>query len=478
MSTNITIKEAADLLNISMQRVRTLCRSKAIPAKKFGRSWVIDRNNLKHYGIKSGHMIAENHPSYNVTSESNSKPIALSFFSGAMGLDLGLEKSGFEIRLACEVDKYCRQTIALNKPNMALLGDINLYSKNDILDAAGLTDSDDIDLMVGGPPCQAFSTAGKRKAFSDDRGNVFIKFIDLALELKPKYLVIENVRGLMSCPLEHRPHDQRGDEFPDLSADELKGGALNFIITKLKKSGYSYSFNLYNSANFGTPQVRERVIIICSRDGSPPPFLTPTHSDNKEFGLKPWKTFKQATKGLKEHNHLNFPEKRLKYYRLLKSGENWKNLPVDLQKEALGKSFYSGGGKTGFLRRLDWSKPSPTIVTHPAMPATDLSHPEENRPLSIQEYKRIQEFPDAWDLSGPLIQQYKQVGNAVPISLGYAVGVHILHLLKGDKTQQFFGFKFSRYKNTSNIEWEKQFNIALKNAAENNSAVQAELFFR
>ncbi|MBN4081986.1 DNA cytosine methyltransferase, partial [Beggiatoa alba] len=207
MSTDITIKEAADLLNISVQRVRTLCRSKAIPAKKFGRSWIIDSNNLKYYGIKSAHMIAEDHPSYDATSEANNKPIALSFFSGAMGLDLGLEKSGFDIRLACEVDKFCRQTIALNKPNMALLGDINLYSKNDILDAAGLNDSDDIDLMVGGPPCQAFSTAGKRKAFNDDRGNVFIKYIDLALELKPKYLVIENVRGLMSCPLEHRPHD-------------------------------------------------------------------------------------------------------------------------------------------------------------------------------------------------------------------------------------------------------------------------------
>ncbi len=477
MSTDITIKEAAKLLNISVQRMRTLCRSNAIPAKKFGQSWVIDSDNLKHYGIKSAHMIAEDHPAYNVTSKVNNKPIALSFFSGAMGLDLGLEKSGFDIRLACEVDKYCRQTIALNKPTMALLGDINLYSKNDILDAAGLSDNDEIDLMVGGPPCQAFSTAGKRKAFNDDRGNVFIKYIDLALELKPKYLVIENVRGLMSCPLEHRPHDQRGEEFPDLSADELKGGALNFIITKLKNSGYSYSFNLYNTANFGTPQTRERVIIICSRDGSPPSFLTPTHSDNKEYGLKKWKTFRQAIKGLNEHNHLNFPEKRLKYYKLLKSGENWRNLPVDLQKEALGKSFYAGGGKTGFLRRLDWNKPAPTLVTHPAMPATDLSHPEENRPLSIQEYKRIQEFPDKWELSGPLIQQYKQVGNAVPNSLGYAVGVHILQLLKGEKPQQFLGFKYSRYKNTSNVEWEKQFNTALKNSTENNTAQQVELMF-
>ena len=74
-----------------------------------------------------------------------------------------------------------------------------------------------IDLIVGGPPCQAFSTAGKRKAFNDDRGNVFLKYIDLAIELNPKYIVIENVRGLLSCPMAHRPHDERGPEFPDLN---------------------------------------------------------------------------------------------------------------------------------------------------------------------------------------------------------------------------------------------------------------------
>ena len=477
MSTLVSVKETANLLNISMQRVRELCRSKIISAKKIGCSWIIEKESVEHYGLQSIHMIAEDHATYKVFPPKKEKPIALSFFSGAMGLDLGLEKSGFDIRLACEIDKYCRQTIALNRPKMALLSDINQYSKQDILGAAGLLDSDDIDLIIGGPPCQAFSTAGKRKAFNDDRGNVFLKYIDLAIELKPKFLVIENVRGLMSCPLDHRPHDQRGDEFPDLNADELKGGALNFIITKLKNSGYSCSFNLYNSANFGSPQIRERVIIICSRDGTPPPFLTPTHSMNKEYGLKKWKTFRQVTKNLEKHNHLNFPEKRLKYYRLLKSGENWKKLPENLQKEALGKSYYAGGGKTGFLRRLDWDKPSPTLVTHPTMPATDLAHPEEDRPLSIQEYKRIQEFPDNWELAGPLIQQYKQVGNAVPNSLGYAVGEHIQMLLRGEKPEQYLGFKHSRYINTSNTEWEEQFNVALKKATLQNSSVQAELMF-
>jgi DNA (cytosine-5)-methyltransferase 1 len=388
----------------------------------------------------------------------NQKPIALSFFSGAMGLDLGIEKSGFDILLACETDLFCQQTIAINRPEVSLLGDINDYFVADILNAANLTKHDSIDLVIGGPPCQAFSTAGKRKGFNDDRGNVFLKYIDLALELQPKFIVIENVRGLLSCPLKHRPHNQRGKNFPDLSEDELKGGALNFVLSKLKLSGYSYSFNLYNSANFGTPQIRERVIVICSKNSVSPPFLQPTHSENGEFNLPQWKTVRSAFKGIKKHLHLDFPEKRLKYYRLLKSGQNWRDLPQELQQEAMGQSYYSGGGKTGFYRRLAWDKPSPTLVTHPAMPATDLAHPEENRPLSIQEYKRIQEFPDDWILTGSLVQQYKQVGNAVPISLGYAIGKLVNSLLRGEKSINYPNFKYSRYKNTSNEAWEQEFN--------------------
>ncbi len=461
MSTQIGVREAAELLGISQQRVRTLCRLGTLPAKMVGNAWVVEREAVDLYGLQTAHMVAEDHPTYQPVSSAQRRPIALSFFSGAMGLDLGIEKTGFRVLLACEVDKYCRQTIAINRPATALLSDISTYSKGDVLEAAGLTEDDDIDLVIGGPPCQAFSTAGKRKAFNDDRGNVFLDYIELALQLRPKFIVIENVRGLLSCPLDHRPHDQRGSEFPDLTADELKGGALNFILSKLRNSGYGYSFNLYNSANFGTPQIRERVIIVCARDGQAPPFLTPTHSENGEYGLLRWRTFRQATAGLTDHQHLTFPEKRLKYYRMLKPGQNWRALPRELQREALGNSFYAGGGKTGFLRRLDWDKPAPTLVTHPAMPATDLAHPEEDRPLSLQEYKRLQEFPDDWQLAGPMIQQYKQIGNAVPCSLGQAVGRLVIELINGETPQDYPGFPYSRYKNTANTDWEREFAQAL-----------------
>ena len=386
---------------------------------------------------------------------------ALSFFSGAMGLDIGLEKAGIDVILACESEKFIRETIKLNRPKIKVLEDINNYSAKEIRKEAGLKAKEKIDLIVGGPPCQAFSTAGKRLSINENRGIVFIKYLELIKELNPTYFVIENVRGLLSVPLKHVPHDKRKGK---LKTKEEKGGTLNYILNYLNKIGYKVSFNLYNSANFGSPQIRERVIIIGNKKEKLP-YLTPTHSQHGEFGLKPWKTFKAAVKGLHNINHdyVKFPESRLKYYKKLKEGQNWRNLPLKLQKEALGNSYYLGGGKTGFLRRLGWNKPSPTLVTDPMMPATDLAHPVENRPLSIQEYKRIQEFPDDWKLAGSIRNQYKQIGNAVPVSLGRAIGKLIVNHILKKKIKIINNFKYSRYLYTSELNWNNSFSKKISN---------------
>ncbi|WP_129627688.1 DNA cytosine methyltransferase [Candidatus Oscillochloris fontis] len=449
MSTEITISDAAAILGVSEQRVRTLCREGTLTARKLGTSWFIESSSLMQYQ-SINHTIAEDHPSY---IPKQSKPIALSFFSGAMGLDIGLEKSGIDVRLACEIDKYSRQTITLNRPDMALIGDITTYSAQEVLDFAGLSKTDDVDLIIGGPPCQAFSTAGKRNGFRDERGNVFLTYLDLALAIRPKFLVIENVRGLLSSPLTHRPHHLRGPQYSPLSFDELPGGALYFILNLIQAAGYGYSFNLYNAAHFGSPQIRERVVMICARDGTKPPFLTPTHTEHGEYGLPRWRTFREATHDITTHHHINFPEKRLRFYRMLSAGQNWRALPQDLQPEALGNAYTAGGGKTGFLRRLHWDKPAPTLVTHPAMPATDLAHPEEDRPLSVEEYRRLQEFPDHWQFAGPILEQYRQIGNAVPISLGTAIGRLLQQLIAGEAVRTIPGFRYSRYRATSDAEW-------------------------
>lgn len=457
-STQISIQETAEKLSLTPQQVRSLCRENKLYAKKVGKTWIIDEQEVEYY--KAHNTCGETNDKIRntISYDYEKAPIALSFFTGAMGLDLGIEKAGFKTLLACETDNACRKTIAKNKPDIALIGDIRNYSADNIRENAGLTKKSDIDLVIGGPPCQAFSTAGKRKGFEDERGNVFLTFIERIIELRPKYAVIENVRGILSAPLHHTPHAERKDG--KISYNEMKGGALIHILSLLKASGYGVSFNLYNAANFGVPQKRERIIIIASRDGEELPYLTPTHSENSEYFLPKWRTFREATVGLEgtTHTHLNFPEKRLKYYKLLKPGQYWKDLPNELQKEALGKSYYSGGGKTGFLRRLDWDVPSPTLVTHPAMPATDLAHPEENRPLSIQEYKRLQQFPDNWDIEGSLIEQYRQIGNAVPIGLGEAVGNLLINYINGRHINMVSDFKYSRYNNTNEKTWYKEIN--------------------
>jgi DNA (cytosine-5)-methyltransferase 1 len=251
-----------------------------------------------------------------------------------------------------------------------------------------------------------------------------------------------------------------------------------YVYNRLRAAGYELSFNLYNSANYGTPQVRERVIIICSRVNEKVPYLKPTHSQNGDFGLPEWKTLKQAIANLNGSNpeFIKFPEKRLKYYRMLKEGQNWRDLSEEMQKEALGKSYHLGGGKTGFFRRLDWHKPSPTLVTHPAMPATDLGHPEEDRPLSVQEYKRIQEFPDNWEIKGSLVNKYKQIGNAVPVSVGEAIGRLILELDKGEVSENLPNFKYSRYLKTADQEFIQDFLSRSRKLIEEKEVIQLSLF--
>ncbi len=232
---------------------------------------------------------------------------ALSFFSGCLGLDLGLKKTGIRPLLFCENDRFCKETIKKNEPSIPLIDDILNYTPKEIKKIAGLKSKEKIDLIVGGPPCQAFSTAGKRESFRDPRGNVFLYFVKVITDLMPNYFVIENVRGLMSASLKHRPHNQRGKGFPPLSPDETPGGALNYILTELEKFGYEISFNLYNSANYGVPQKRERIIIIGSIE-SKVQHLQPTHHENGEYGLQKWVDIKEAFKGLgrKKMHHINF----------------------------------------------------------------------------------------------------------------------------------------------------------------------------
>jgi DNA (cytosine-5)-methyltransferase 1 len=378
----------------------------------------------------------------------------VSFFSGALGLDLGLEQAGLTPLAVNEIDRSAQATIRANRPDLPLLAqDVRELDAATVLAAVGRRPF----VVVGGPPCQAFSTAGRRRSLADDRGNVFLHFIDLAVRLEPRFIVIENVRGLLSAPLCHRPHAERGSGSRPLSAEEAPGGALREILAMLEAAGYAASFELYNVANFGVPQSRERLVIIASADGRAVPHLRPTHSENGLGGLQQWQTFEDAVRGLASMGPCaQFRRGRGKYFALIKHGENWRSLPEHLQREALGNAFHSTGGRVGFCRRIAWCRPSPTLVTCPTMPATELAHPEEMRPLSVNEYKRLQTFPDEWIVEGNLAAQYRQIGNAVPVQFARAIGEHLFAHAEGRLSQTAAPASHSRYLGTDEHSWRRR----------------------
>jgi DNA (cytosine-5)-methyltransferase 1 len=387
----------------------------------------------------------------------------ISFFSGALGLDVGLEQGGLHCVALNEYDQVACRTIRTNferlygsNPPTLFNCDIRTLCAERLCAEANFKPGE-LFAITGGPPCQAFSTAGRRLGLNDERGNVFLHFIDLIVSLRPKYAIFENVRGILSVPLVHRPHSQRGEGFKPLTEEEQPKGALLHILRKLEAAGYKVTFNLYNTANFGVPQIRERVIFFASREGRSVPYLVPTHDEFGANGLPRWRTFGDAVADLSPEapESGKFPERRLRFYRLLKEGQNWRDLPKDLQQEAMGASWYAGGGKTGFYRRLAWDKPSPTLVTSPTMPATDLCHPAELRPLSIQEYKAIQTFPRDYVFEGTLQDRYRQIGNAVPCLFGKVIAEHIIAFDEG-KLRAAPPQRLSRYVGTDDKSWREE----------------------
>jgi DNA (cytosine-5)-methyltransferase 1 len=362
------------------------------------------------------------------------KLTAISLFSGALGLDIGLDRAGFSICVAIENDKYAVETIHKNKrklknsKNMEVIDrDIHKVTTEEILEKGDMGVGE-VTLVTGGPACQTFSTAGSRTSLGDPRGNLFVQFIRIINEAKPRFFVMENVKGILSAAIKHRPLNQRGPGFSQLSPDEELGSGFRLILSDLQKTGYYIVFGLLNTADFGVPQKRERLIILGSRDGEPLKLPFSTHNENGIGAKKRWLTLKDALYKLYDPKpeYKQFTEDQIKYLEMIPEGGNWHNLPKGLQRHAIGGAYNSWGGRGGFLRRLSWDKPSPALTTNPNGRATMLCHPTENRPLSLKEYARIQQFPDSWGFVGSLSNKYMQIGNAVPIGLGKAIGQAII----------------------------------------------------
>ncbi len=367
----------------------------------------------------------------------------LSLFSGGMGLDLGLHRTGRFRTVACiEKEPAFCETIRTNRDAGRLPRDLKVFEEDiSQLDPGTVMDQleiepNSIDLIVGGPPCQSFSTAGRRKTTQDPRGTLLWDFLRFIEYVKPPFFLMENVRGLISAALKHRPIAKRPSKGgTPLTKDEEPGSVVRLFAKDLTEinGGYHLDIFLVNAVNYGTPQLRERALFFGNIFGRQIEFPLPTHGPskaNKQLSIldtqkmKQWRTLGDALKGLEDPNPqiMDFSPRKKKYLDMVPEGSNWRSLPEKVQKESMGRAWYAKGGRSGWWRRLTFDLPCPTLVTMPNHASTALCHPRETRALSIREYARIQEFEDDWCFKGTLTQQYAQVGNAVPVRLGQIAG--------------------------------------------------------
>ena len=320
---------------------------------------------------------------------------AIDLFSGAGGLHIGFENAGFEIKLCIDNNDLVEKTHRRNFPNIPMINrDINQVPTSEIKEY--LADGG-VDIIIGGPPCQGFSTIGHRassnpvkRAEKDPRNELVLTYARIIKEIQPKFIVMENVKGILT----------------------LEGGAyLQNVLNILTKAGYNAEYKLINMADYGVPEIRERVIIIGNRIGLPVSFPAPDHSDNPSDNLPAWEKCWDVLKDLVDmpdnpsfnHVALKHTPKNIERYKLIPEGGRLPEdkLPADLYRKNFGNTY----------KRLDRNRPALTMV--PGNDAFPI-HPSLNRSLTVREAARIQTFPDSMIFEGNRRQQGHQVGNAVP----------------------------------------------------------------
>lgn len=372
------------------------------------------------------------------------KPLAVDLFSGAGGLSLGLSQAGFEPVLGLDFDKNAIRTYARNHPSAAAVcADVSTLRASDIFDAAG---SRDIDLVAGGPSCQGFSTHGKRIE-DDPRNFLFREFARVVKEVKPRFFLMENVKGLLA----------------------FRGGYFKHAIeASFARVGYRVTSAVLCAADFGVPQLRHRVFFIGSRLDVPLSMPEPTHGDptglfrrqpyvsvdeaisdlplmNGEFQQELWRYASRPTSAFQRyaragvsskfvslHQANGLSEQARRIASFVGQGEGLRSVPVQHLPERFRKMRTTSSGElrrdcTTLYHRLDPSRPAYTITTYFRNVASGpFLHPYEDRSLSTREAARLMSFPDSYEFEGVAVP--RQIGNAVPPLLGRAVGAHILRL--------------------------------------------------
>jgi DNA (cytosine-5)-methyltransferase 1 len=402
MKDYLTLSEASELIGKSKETLRRWDRE--------GKLFAI-REPMSNYRVYQREQVEAlfadflSHDAEDTTTnhvEPHRDYSVLELFAGAGGFAVGMEKAGLKCVALNEIDKWACQTLRSNRPNWKVLeGDIKGFEFSEY--------KNKVDVVTGGFPCQAFSYAGKKLGFADARGTLFYEFARVVREVNPLICIGENVRGLLS-------HEN--------------GKTLEGMISILDEIGYNVApVQVLKAINFRVPQKRERLMVVGIRKDIELHYEYPKPS-RKVYTLKDalkkgelYETDVPVSIGAK------YPQSKKEVLELVPPKGYWRDLPLEVQKEFMGGSFHLGGGKTGMARRIGWDEPCLTLTCSPAQKQTERCHPDETRPFTVREYARIQTFPDDWRFEGSMAQQYKQIGNAVPVNLGTEVGYSIVKFL-------------------------------------------------
>lgn len=332
-------------------------------------------------------------------------PKLLSLFAGCGGMDLGAEMAGGKTIWANEFNIWASKTYGKNFKNTYLIDksieDVNLNSD--------LPPKGEIDVVLGGFPCQDFSMIWKRPGLQGSRGNLYTYFVDIVSRLKPKAFIAENVKGLLSAN---------------------GGKAIDQIILDFSECGYEITTNIYNFADYGAPQLRERVLIIGIRKDIGLKFEKPlpTHANISKYnilGLKKHISSEEALKGVEKvkynNEHQNIMPKTRELLSLIPPGGNFSSIPKDHPN-------YVKGMISHVYRRLDPNLPSTTIIAGGGG-GTWGYHFKEPRPLTNRERARLFGFPDDFIFEGSITEVRRQIGNAVPPQAFSVVAKHLFDLI-------------------------------------------------
>lgn len=363
----------------------------------------------------------------------------IDLFAGAGGLSEGLTQAGFTILAANDFDEWAANTYKHNHSDTFFVdGAVQDISADFLLDKTGLQRGE-LFCLAGGPPCQAFSVYNHQRGMHDERSGLFREYIRLVEGLYPQWIVMENVTGMTSVE---------------------DGLAVTEIEHDLRELGYDVQHKVLKAEEYGVPQERRRIIFIGNRMGVPIEFPEPTHDgisvpfvtvdqaimDLPELGINdgseeadythvPFcdyqRELRQGADTVFNHTSPNLGEINVKRLAYIKQGGSWRDIPVDLLPAGMQKARRSDHTKR--YGRLSQTGLSSTILTKCDPHWGAYFHPTQDRVISVREAARFQSFPDRFKFLGSKVEQYKQVGNAVPPLLARAVGRHIVKQMESSQ---------------------------------------------